>query len=221
MLNEIVELAKIAKEIVSSSRAKVSGWRQFLRLYHTLDDVSDASDIVLDHYFLVPLDVPFLIGTRSYKSPLGKWVSVTNDDFKELDQAVVAFIKCYDQLACLLEVYDSNLIKRINYHFGVKSWWCGIVGEAYCSGRISSDGRTLHKTAIRLAQAIPSSRYGRDVCGGDAAKALTTKEAIDISDSQVKQYLVEKGRKNVEALRGIKTDLAAFIRSHCKIEDLM
>ena len=221
MLGDIVELAKLAREVVMSPRAKVNGWRQFLKLYHSLDDVIDASHLVLEHYFLVPLNAPFLTGTRSYKSPLDKWVSVTNKDFKKLDEAVVAFIKSYDQLVRILEIFDKDLSKRINYHFGVKSWWCSVIADAYCGGRITPDGKTLQRTAFRLEKAIPAARYGPAMCGGDAAEKLAEKEAVDISQNEVKERLVEVGRQNLEAMRGIKSDLAAFIRNHCRIEDVL
>jgi len=218
MLTEIIEIAKFGKELIDSKNAKVKGWRKFYDMYCKLDEVINSSVLVVEHYLPVPLDSEFLVSTTRFKSPIDKWVYYTNHDFKTLDKAVKEYLESFRELEGILEIYDRDLKEKLEYHFWVKSLWCKIFAQIFCSGEISSDGKKLRKKALRLAEHIDKSWYERSMAD---IKALIISEEIDISEDELRMHVVEMGKKNIVALRQIKAHLGKYIKKNCRVEDLL
>jgi hypothetical protein len=50
---------------------------------------------------------------------------------------------------------------------------------------------------------------------------VAVREEYDIAEEKARMSLVETGRVNIAALRQIKSDLGVYIRTNCKIADLL
>jgi hypothetical protein len=223
MFKEIVDLAKFVKEIADQRRAKVTGWRRVYDVYRKLDAVIDSSVTAVEHYLPVPLDAPFLVHTTFYPSPLAKWVSVTNEDFRNLDVAVKEFLGSLHEIDQALEIYDSELAERIHFHFWFKSLWLRRFADAVMVGEVSSDGRLLRKTVLKLAARIDKAAGCQPASRDEAriVESLVVAEEFDLSQETQRAALVAAGRRNVEALKAVRAELASFIKSNCRIEDIL
>ena len=218
MLKEIIDLAKFAKELLDSHNAKVKGWRRIYDLYLKLDTVIAASVTAVEGYLPRPLDAPSLASTTSFRSPLEKWVTLTNSDFEELDRAVKDFVSSFREVARVLEIYDPDLNAKLQAHFWMKSQWCRLFDEVYRAGVLTSDGKKMCQTALRIADRADT---GRVRMGGAALRNLVVSTEIDIATAESKLQLVEAGRANIAELKTAQAKLGDYIRTNCKIEDLL
>jgi hypothetical protein len=218
MLEEIINLAEFGKELADIRKAEVKDWRCFYELYCRLGDVIDASVIAVESRLPVPPDAPFLVNTSSFPSPVAKWVYCVNEQFQRLDSAVVAFLHAYRQLEEFIDIFDADLRIHFLYHFWCKSHWSELFEEKFCSGRLSDDGKRLCKTALRLADRITGHPFGVP----DAfTETLVVSEEYDTTYLEARQKLVIAGRSDIETLKAIQFDWAAFIEKNCQMQDLL
>src|SRR3954468_23958929 len=101
MLDELIGLAAMFRAVVTDEQTEVRRWRRVYLAYVQLDAVVDRAVIVVDHYLPVPFDAPFLQNS-SLGPPVVKWVTVTNEDFEGLDQAVRSFLDAFWDLERVL-----------------------------------------------------------------------------------------------------------------------
>jgi hypothetical protein len=221
LLGDLVQLAKLVREVTDSG-AEVKTCAGLYDLYRGLGEVINSSSLAVNHYLGAPQDAPFLVNTQSFNSPEEKWADTTNSDFKVLEKTVKRFVKQLRTLRDVFEIYDSELVDRIEFHFWMKSRWYGEFVRLYQAGHIDLASRRMYTQTLNLAQ---SSEIPRNFSRLDPASAILEKlesvEEIDVSGAEAVDRLVEAGRDNLERLEAIKIDLGRFIKEHCSIESLI
>jgi hypothetical protein len=218
MFGEILNLAKFVREIIVDRSKKVGGWKKIYNLYLSLDAVIDSSLTASEHCISMPLDPRFLQPSQSSPAEI-RWIRITNEDFKRLDRAVKSFLVYFSEAQHVLEIYDEDLEKSLRHHFNFKRGWIGHFIAVYSSGEIEPDGKRIKRTALSIIKTLEESF---DNIGSQTESAQEIyEEVIDISTHQEREKLIQAGRQNIEGLKKVKADLAAFIKQHCKIEDLL
>ncbi len=207
MLNDAMELAKIAKKMASSPHVRVRNWQRMSGLCLALGSVICAAQTFLEHYFLIPLDAPFLLDTRSFLSALDKWLFFVNTDLGLLDGALAEFVGCFDGLADLVEGCDAELQQQLHYHFAGGSLWCAVVVAACRSGHSKTDGQVLGRCTFQLAHVAPAAPA---VCDRQAAEALLGREEIPCANSSTRLEIAARLRQELALLQSIKRDLDKF-----------
>lgn len=220
LLGDIVQLANFIREVRRSEPA-IKTCAGLYELYRTFGDVVKVGDSVVSR-IAVPLDDPNLRNTRAYPSPEAKWADSANNEFARLEKAVKRLIRQLHALDIVLEVHDPELLARLDFHLAMKSMWYSEFMRLYEAGHIDLPSRRVHRRVLRLAsldeiRALPRSW---DIREGDL-RPLERVEEYDISGAEAVERLVTAGRRNVEQLRAVRDELGAFLKTNCRLEDLM
>jgi hypothetical protein len=220
MLGEIIDIVTFSIDFISKRKKDSAGWSKIYKLYLSLGDVIEKSEMAINHYLPLPLDTPFLQNSSTFKSPVEKWVAVTNEDFRAVQHAVKEFLDEFRSLAQILEIYDEDLKGKIDFHIKWKSIWYSAFEELYMAGELQSDGKSFRRKWLKLKdKAVEGEKY--HLKPKDITEKFLLEELIDISTIEKRDELIHLGKRNIEELKAAKQRLAVFIRENCKIEDLL
>jgi|GEM_PF-6317425 len=217
MFGEILNLAKFIREIIVERSDKVKGWKKVYSLYCSLERVIDRSVTASHNFSTMPLDPYFLEHSRSKPSEI-RWIGITNENFKRLDEAVVSFVADFSEVKSVLEIYDNELAEKLVYHFNFKMGWISTFIWMYHSGIIEADGKRITRTATSIVKKL---KEDFSMLSDPVFESLIFGDEIDISTHEKREKLIQIGQQNIEGLKKVKLELGEFIKEHCKIEDLL
>lgn len=174
-------------------------------LYLAIESIYKAMNLSLEHYFAHDYEV-LCEGTRSFPSPREKWVSITNEDFTQVQKSLIAFIKKAQSYHNFLH-YEGDLRE----FFCCKSQWCEFFEKTYVAGKIKDD--ELRVTYLPWAKPIQAPEWDTR-----AISKETNSIAYDISTPEKRLKIKELSQANVANMERIMRGMRVFLLKHCTLE---
>lgn len=210
MLKDVVAMGTLIRTVANSPAVVVKDWLRMGGVAVALGAVIMAISDFLGHYFLVPLNDPFLLDVRGFLSGIEKWTYCVNMDLRLPGLAVADFIESLDGLADMVEGCDPAVMRKLQYHFGVGSMWCAVMAAACRSGYGKTDGQSLGMPACPLAEPVPVTP---SLCSRQAASNLLGTLELPCASQTDREQIAAQMRREIEVLKALQGELMTFVRS--------
>jgi hypothetical protein len=223
ILGEVTELAKLLCEVLKAE-PRGSGCLALLDLYRALGALIDESANLFERGFALGMDDPAV--QVPGRSPEDEWATRVAIRCGLVEGAMREFLSRFADVAEPLEIHDRDLVKRLRFHVDAKLAWFGAFYDLHQVGVVDIPSRRLRRKVVRLASLdeIPSAWRARRVSRPEEELAdygFLLSEEYDLADPHVLKRLISAGEGNVTALAQAHEELAAFIRAHCSLDDLL
>ncbi len=221
MLTEVVEFIHLFESVLYHPQARVVQWAPIYQYYRCLDQVLVAATDAIEYALPRRMDEPALMSTQFYPDGLTKWVTLTNDNFASLDEAVVHALHELSGITrhvgtCLL-VPNKEVTDLLRFHLHPMSLWYVCFVEDFISGRISDDGLMLRHAALKTTQHAKKRILSFDI----QAMELMVDQSWDISTHDLRLALCSKEKIMISRLHQSREALRVYLLAHCTMADLL
>lgn len=244
----IVELIKLVYQALTDSKTKVRRWRPIFKLYEDLVSIISASNRLLEgplkyesSYYTndggrlntlrsidrlkawgqIEDEMIFKLYGHAL-NPIEYWAGKVNSNFHEVDSSIRTFLETFKELSFTLEIENSELRKKLRFHFWYKSIWLQIFQDVLESGVVSRDGKKITGKYLKVLQKIDIvETWEREDTYKKLKEDLLVIIEEDIGSQEKKNKLLEAGKQNLEKLEECATDLRNLIKSNCTIDELL
>lgn len=196
----------------SDNKCKTLYW-----LYLAMNEVIRNAGVVIEHYLPVSWESDFLVNTKSFDTPIEKWVVITNGDFARLTQSVKNLLE--RSIAYLNSDCSSELDGGLALYLGHKSIWAGRFLAFLDVGTLTDDGSKLIAKSLDIV-AISEGRHGAKIFSQNIGSLMGVSE-FDTSSQDKRLKLVEKGRSDIQRMRKIAQQLRIFLEKNVTVEQLL
>ncbi len=175
--------------------------------YRTFHTMNSSIYVLLNHYFALTFDEPYLVNSTSFKSPDAKWRTVLNEDLKKATDATRAyllnlgFLKFNDHE----ENEDftvGNPLENYIYH---KNFYA-FAKDYYSCGFIENESMEL-KRSLLTESALMRGPF--------------PEECIDLSTYEKRANVVEGGKIVLNALVNFERILYTYLLENASVTDLL
>ncbi len=239
----ILELIKFIYSAFKDKNTKIHRWRPMLELYEKLNQVIAGSENLIDFKFeiylndrdfyserwkglegqsylhAIELGIPEETARSLYGTAETAWAKEINKRFITVDSLMNELTRCLEKVHTAIEIHDTILFQKIEYHLRFKSTWLIIFNNNFTVGKIVGNNTRLTSRSIKINEEIDS--IIRSPFSEDFVKSLLIENSVDITNKDEVSIFFTRGKENIAAFKKIRDEIKDLIKENCTMDDLL